>query len=193
MIYIKYIIFYILSIIMWVLGMLLAPILPLFKVMRDGPSDNKNSFEYGPYLPNWLYWFSTNYDNSLWGDKGWRTKHCPNDWNNHWGMTKWLWRNCSCGFAWSVLAHTVKPNETFTVKVSGNGLNIDKSRPGDGSFMVRSSTGAWHYRVVKTIGKVRFSWESGWLLDVYIKSNTARTEQIKAIYIEGFPILRLAV
>lgn len=52
------------SLLVTVLGILLAPILPLFA--RNG------------WLPDWLNWFQTP-DNSLYGDDGWKTEH-------------WMWR-----------------------------------------------------------------------------------------------------
>ncbi len=91
------------NVIVIVLSMILAPILPLFARMEEGPCDNANATATEPRLPKWLAWFQTP-DNSLWGDKGWQTIHCATQYNEWWGMTKWLWRNHAYGFAWSVLA-----------------------------------------------------------------------------------------
>lgn len=187
----RYWTFWVLSIVMWVIGMILAPVLPAFRVMREGPTDNANSTAVEPFLPDWLFWFSTNVDNSLWGDAGWRTKHCVGCWNTYWGMVKWLWRNCAAGFSWSVLAHRVKPDEQFEYQHSGDGFNVDKSKDVDGWFYVRSETGAWHFRSVKSIGRLKICWESGWLLDVYVKDPQNRLKQPRAVFIPAFPILRL--
>lgn len=188
----KYCLLWILDLIMWVSGMLLAPVLPLFRITREGPTDNSNGTIVGPYLPDWLFWFSTNYDNSLWGDAGWREIHCKDDWQTHWGMTKWLWRNCVSGLGWSVLAHKVSVDETFTLTHSGLGMDIDKSRDNEGWFLVKSSTGAWHYRSVKIYGRIKLTMETGWLLDVYVKDRIgAQEKHPRTIYIAAFPVLRL--
>lgn len=166
----------------WLLAMLLALFLPAFAVMRDGPSDNKLRRGIEPRLPIWLGWFDTSIDNSLWGDLGWRTKHCPKYWNTYFGMVRWLWRNAACGFSWSVLAHTVIGDELFILTSSGCGLDLDKSRQQQGWFKITSSQGAWQYRWVKEWRGLQFSFESGWLLDVYIKDRQAIHYQPKAIF-----------
>jgi len=80
-----------------ILAMVAAPVLPLFRVTFYGPVDNNNAYGVEPRLPWNLNWFMTQ-DNSLWGDKGWQTKHCP-EFDTYWGMVKWLWRNPAYGFA----------------------------------------------------------------------------------------------
>ena len=190
MITVKYFILSILNFVMWLMGMLLAPVLPMFRIMREGPVNNNNERTVEPFLPDWLYWFSTNEDNSLWGDEGWRTKHCPLYWNTYWGMVKWLWRNSACGFAWSVLAHEVSSDETFTVTDSGYGFNIDKSKPNDGWFKVLSSKGYWHYRSVTILGSVRVSVETGWGLDTFVKNPDTRLAHPRATFIMWIPLLR---
>lgn len=157
-----------------------GPVLPLFAVMRTGPGDNANTTVYGPYLPTWLFWFDTATDNSLWGDHGWRTEHCPKYWATYRGMVGWLWRNPACGFGWGPLAWRVAQDETYTVTSSGCGLDLDKSRNAAGWFLVRSSRGAFHLRWVKTFGRLQLSFEAGWLLDVYAKDPTAYSRQPKA-------------
>lgn len=112
----------------FILAMLLAPLLPFLAVMRDGPVDNNHGTAIEPRLPHWLFWFDTTTDNGLWGDHGWRTKHCQRFWGTHFGMWRWLWRNPACGFAWSILSYHVAPDETFSVSSSGCGLDLDKSK-----------------------------------------------------------------
>lgn len=162
------------------LAFIVGPLLPLFAVMRDGPGDNANTTVYGPRLPTWLFWFDTTTDNSLWGDAGWREKHCPLYWATYRGMVGWLWRNPAAGFSWGPLAWLVAADETFTVTSSGCGLDLDKSRNAAGWFLIKSSRGAFHLRWVKTFGRLQLSFEAGWLLDIYAKDPTAYLRQPKA-------------
>lgn len=163
----------------YLFGMLVAPILPLFAVMREGPADNNNKTATEPRLPLWLFWFDTSYDNGLWGDNGWRTKHAPNIWGTWRGMVAWLWRNCACGFSWTVLAWAVTADETFTV--TGD-LTLDKNQNRDGFFSIKSSRGVFQYRWVKMFGRVNVSFEAGWLLDVYVKSEEAKAKHPRAVF-----------
>ena len=73
----RYLILLLAYLVFFIVAMLVAPLLPLFATMRDGPADNANKRAVEPRLPRWLFWFDTSTDNSLWGDHGWRTKHCP--------------------------------------------------------------------------------------------------------------------
>lgn len=164
----------------FIFSMLIAPLLPLFAVMRSGPSDNSHTTALEPRLPTWLFWFDTTTDNGLWGDHGWRTQHCPRLWGVHWGMVAWLWRNPACGFAWSVLSHWVNPGETFTVTSSGCGLDLDKGQGTQGWFKIVSNTGAFQFRWVKVWLGRQWSFESGWLLDVYVKEPSLLSQRPRA-------------
>lgn len=166
----------------FIVAMLAAPILPLFASMRDGPADNGNKTAVEPRLPGWLFWFDTSTDNGLWGDTGWRTKHCPEHWDSYWGMVLWLWRNPGAGFCWSVLAHPVDLAETFALSSSGCGLNLNKGRQQQGWFLIRSDFGAFQFRWVKEWRGRQLSFEAGWLLDVYLKDRQAIHYQPKAIF-----------
>lgn len=136
------------------LAFVICPLLPLFAVMRDGPTDNANGVVYGPRLPTWLSWFDTAADNSLWGDFGWRSEHCQKYWGTYRGMVGWLCRNPAAGFSWGPLAWLVAVDETFTFTSSGCGLDLDKSRNAAGWFLIRSSRGAFHLRWVRTFGRL---------------------------------------
>lgn len=165
------------------LAMLLAPVLPLFAELRNGPIDNNNGFGVEPRLPKWLSWFDTSYDNGLWGDHGWRTKHCPKYWFTYLGQVLWLWRNPAAGFCWKVLAAKIDSSTTFTVTDSGNGLNVDKGQGTFGWFRIESSTGHFQYRVVKKLwGNKAWTFECGWLLDNYVKSPSAFDTIPKALF-----------
>lgn len=176
----------------YLLCLILSPFLPLFAVMREGPADNNNATAYEPRLPSWLFWFDTTYDNSLWGDHGWRTKHAPTTWGTWRGMGSWLRRNCACGFSWSVIAWPVSADETFAVTSSGCGLDLDKSKDRAGWFLIKSSRGAFQFRWVKTVGPVQFSLDAGWLLDIYVK-NPANVSQHPRAVLMCSPLLRKAL
>lgn len=167
----------------YLLAMLLAPVLPLFAELRNGPLDNNNAYGVGPRLPQWLGWFDTSYDNSLWGDHGWKTKHCPEFWNTYLGMVLWLWRNPAAGFCWQVLAAGIDLEETFTVTHSGNNLDVDKGQGTFGWFKIISSSGYFQYRLVKKLwGDKAWTFEAGWLLDPYVKNRDALLTQPKATF-----------
>ena len=166
----------------YLLSLLIAPLLPAFAHMRDGPINNGNGTGIGPRLPNWLYWFDTSYDNSLWGDGGWREQHCPNYWGVYLGMILWLWRNPACGFCWSVLAHTIAADETFSYTDSGNGLDVDKGKGKFGWYLIKSSRGAFSLRWCREWHGLIRSFEAGWLLDVYINDPEATAQHPKATF-----------
>lgn len=65
----------------WIMTIVSYPFAPLVAALAD-----KNG-----QPPRWLRWFST-YDNTMDGDEGWRTIHCP-AYRSWWCRTKWLWRN----------------------------------------------------------------------------------------------------
>ena len=158
----------------YLLAILLAPLLPLFAEMRDGPIDNNNGYGVEPRLPKWLSWFDTGYDNSLWGDQGWRTKHCPRHWQTYFGMVLWLCRNPAAGFCWKVLSFGITKEDTFVVKYSGNYLDVDKGQNKFGWYYITSSSGAFSLRWCKRVGNRVLNFEAGWLLDIYIKDESAK-------------------
>lgn len=166
----------------YLLAMLVAPVLPLFSELRNGPIDNSNGEGVEPRLPGWLFWFDTSTDNSLWGDHGWQTKHCQRYWNTYWGMVLWLWRNPAAGFCWSVLSYPIDLAETFTITDSGNGLNVDKGQGKYGWYYIESSSDAFSFRWCKKVGTKVLSFEAGWLLDIYIKDPAAKLLHPRATF-----------
>lgn len=180
----RYVVKLIVYVVFYVVAMLLAPVLPLFRITREGPINNNNGTAVGPYLPDWLYWFSTNYDNSLYGDYGWRSKHCVKDWNTYYGMVKWLWRNAACGFSWSVVAEKIDASDKFTYTHSGNGLDVDKGKGKFGWYLIKKvdDEHVFSYRWCKKIGPCLVSFSAGWLLDVYVNNPDAYSTHPKAIF-----------
>lgn len=178
----RYLGFLVAYLLFFILAMVAAIPLPLLAVMREGPADNGNKTAVEPRLPWWLFWFDTATDNGLWGDTGWRTKHCPNGWGTYSGMVRWLWRNPAAGFAWRVIAHAVGLAEVFELSSSGCGLALDKGRGEQGWFFIKSDRGAFQFRWVKVLFGLQFSFEAGWLLDVYLKDRQAIHYQPRAIF-----------
>ena len=160
----RYFVFLVASMMFDVLALLLAPVLPAFAVLRDGWSDNRNARAWEPRLPVWLSWFDTP-DNSLWGDTGWRTIHCPAYWG-YWGMVKWLIRNHGYGFKWSVLSARV--DSPSSIISSGN---PDVCRRDEKPVSFRASMG--NYWQLKSVFRLEFlgvavTVNVGWLLDTYV-------------------------
>jgi hypothetical protein len=87
---------------------IINPILPLFGQIEPGWVNNRGGKGYELYLPDWLYWFSTNYDNSLWGDEAHRVRH-PN-FTSYWAMVCWLYRNPAKGIDWTLLGAPIDQN-----------------------------------------------------------------------------------
>lgn len=109
MMYLRYFLLATLSILGKVLNLPLAPLVVLF-ASEEG------------WLPKWLSWFQTP-DNSLEGDRGWKTEHRPfkvvnSRFKRWWNRTRWLHRNSMYGFAISVLGADLSKAET--VLITGN-------------------------------------------------------------------------
>lgn len=89
-----------LSLLMAIVGRLLAPVLPFF-VQDDG------------YLPKWLLWFQTP-DNPCDGDGAHWERHPGTDaWSTYKRRTAWFWRNVAYGFDIDVLGVEIKATDTL--------------------------------------------------------------------------------
>lgn len=98
MVYVKWFLFLIPSLLMDVLGRLLAPVLPAF-------ADESG------YLPKWLWWFQTP-DNALDGDRGhWERWPKSGDFWTYVRRVAWLLRNCAYGFNISVIGFKHKDGD----------------------------------------------------------------------------------
>lgn len=128
-----YIIYLPISLLMKVIGMLVAPITSLF-VSKYG------------MLPNWLSWFQTPDSNMFGytGDRGFYEEHlCKTDsfWGRWWVATKWQWRNTSQGF------------DTFVLGVEDKNLNVQTEWEKDSGDLVK------YYKTAKDHnGKIK-AWE----------------------------------
>jgi len=104
MIYIYYVFLALISLPITLLGLILAPVLPLFASHEYGWCDNHSYEDFEPRLPEWLSWFQTP-DNSLWGD----ATFIVINGTSYWSMVKWLIRNPAYSFA---LRYLDAPYET---------------------------------------------------------------------------------
>lgn len=180
----RYVVKLVVYFVFYIISMILAPVLPAFRIVREGPVNNNNGRAVEPYLPDWLFWFSTNYDNSLYGDSGWRTIHCADDWDTYWGMVKWLWRNAACGFSWSVLAEKIEEHDVFSYTHSGNGLDVDKGHGKFGWYLIKvdNKPNLFYYRWCKQFGFGIMSFSAGWLLSGYVNDATAHKTHPLALF-----------
>lgn len=151
--------------VMEILGKTLWSLLPLFAQERYGPVDNNARNDYEPRLPRWLAWFDTP-DNSLYGDTGWRTLHCPEHWASYLGMALWLFRNSATGFSRSVLAKEVHRQDV----IFQGDPHISVDRGVYGVFTAKDGHGAWQYkRVLPLFGK-NIGLNFGWNIDPLVKN-----------------------
>lgn len=151
MIYALYLLMVPVSLILTLIGVILAPILPLFAKDRMGPADNGSTQEVGPWLPNWLFWFQTP-DNNLYGDATFKRLNPP----SYWSMVKWLWRNPAYSYG---LRYLRAPYDT---SIKGDPTIRDNDNAKAGWCMV-TSNGLFQYRLVKPIGFSRcFYCNLGW-------------------------------
>ena len=94
MIYLYYAFLVPISLLITLVAVLLAPVMPIFTVQKEGWLDNHSTWGVGPRLPTWLNWFMTP-DNSLDGDATFERLNPP----SYWSKVKWLWRNPAYSFA----------------------------------------------------------------------------------------------
>lgn len=145
------------------LAWILSPFLPLFSALQLGACDNGSIPQrLEPRLPLWLAWFQTP-DNSLWGDAGWRTVHCPH-YKSYLGMVKWLFRNPGYGFAWSVLA--AQPPAGQFITAIGD-MTVNDGVHGNAGWYLSRTDGAFRFRwIVKIIPGRCFMLDVGWCMPV---------------------------
>lgn len=156
---IRWLAFLLLALIAELLGLLLAPLLPAFRVQRCGWSDNHAYQVTAQRLPRGLSWFDTP-DNDLMGDSAHCRRHATS--SSYWTMVCWLARNRTYGFKWGPLA---APMDAAAQQVTGN-RSINRN---NGQFgTLRITMGAyWQWKCVKPIGQTGYCWmlNFGWLLD----------------------------
>ena len=158
------------KIVMTLVALLFSRLLVMFARPDYGLLNNANAWGREPRLPRWLAWFDTP-DNSLYGDDGWRTRHCPDAWSTPSGMTRWLRRNPALGFCWITLGHQISPDTVFTVAGT---LGVDKGRDRYGWYLIRTNDGAFQFRFAYAVLGVEIAGDFGWLLEPYINPRRQR-------------------
>lgn len=175
---IRYVFWLVLSLAVELVAIALSGVLPYFAKARYGWSDNRHRQVIEPRLPWWLAWFDTP-DNSLWGDSGWRTIHCPH-YKTRKGMAQWLRRNHGYGFKWTAAAAEV--TDPVSIQHSGDpDINLNDGKPG--VFKARMGK-YWQHKSVRPIPGTGYSLalNAGWLLDMYVTHPLAHLETPKALF-----------
>ena len=127
------------SLITTLLGILLAPLLPLLATDNYGWLDNQSSWGRGPRLPIWLAWFQTP-DNSLDGDASFQAINPPSYLSN----VKWLLRNPAYAFALRYLV------PEYHTEVRGDKTIRDNDNAKAGWCLVRAN-GLFQFTLVHRI------------------------------------------
>lgn len=163
MIYLIYLILVPVSLMVTLIGIVLAPVLPLFATEQDGWSDNQSYRAVEPRLPSWLSWFMTP-DNSLYGDHAFTTINGK----SYLAQVKWLWRNPAYSFG---LKYLISP---FTAVSYGDKTIKDNDKAKEGWCFVKAN-GLFQFRYIKRIGStnrcflVNLGWNIMALVDDGIK------------------------
>lgn len=140
MIYLNYLILVPISLLLTLIAMILAPVLPIFAVQKDGWLDNHSIWGIGPRLPTWLNWFMTP-DNSLDGDATFEKING----RSYWAKVKWLWRNPAYSFAIRYIA------SPYTTSVAGDKTIKDNDNAKAGWCLVYAN-GLFQFTFVTPIG-----------------------------------------
>lgn len=139
MIYLIYLVLVPISLVLTLIALITAPIMTIFKVMKEWWCDNHSFRAIGPVLPSWLNWFMTP-DNTLDGDATFQQINGL----SYWSKVKWLWRNPAYSFALRYL------NEPYETSVKGDKTIKDNDNAKAGWCFVRAN-GLFQFRYIKRI------------------------------------------
>ncbi len=139
MIYLLYLVLVPISLLVTLLGLILAPILPLFAQYEFGWCDNHSRLDFEPRLPTWLNWFMTP-DNSLFGD----ATFVAINGIGYLAQVKWLIRNPAYSFALRYL------NAPYTTAVYGDNSIKDNDNAKAGWCLVKAN-GLFQFTYIKRI------------------------------------------
>ena len=139
MTYLIYFFLVLISLPITLLGLLLAPVLPIFAANEFGWSDNHGNLAFGPRLPKWLFWFQTP-DNDLYGD----ATFIQINGKSYWSMVKWLLRNPAYAFGLRYL------EPEYITTVAGDKTIKDNDGAKNGWCFV-TANGLFQFRYVKRI------------------------------------------
>ena len=167
MIYVIYLFLIPISLVITLLGLVLAPILPLFAKRTMGWCDNHSYQDFQPRLPAWLNWFMTP-DNSLYGDAAFQEINGI----KYLTQVKWLIRNPAYSFA---LRYLTNPYYTH---VYGDKTIRDNDNAKEGWCFVKAN-GLFQFTYIKRILStnrciyVVFGWNIRHLVDdaIAVKSD----------------------
>lgn len=154
MIYLIYLALVPINLLITLIGVIFAPIMPMFATPQMGWSDNHSYQSIDPRLPKWLNWFMTP-DNSLWGDFAFQNLHKST--NPYWAQVKWLWRNPAYSFGLRYI------NNPYYTQVLGDKTIKDNDNAKEGYCFVRAN-GLFQFRYIKRIGSTNrcFLVNLGW-------------------------------
>lgn len=174
MIYIKYILMVPVSLLLTAIAIVIAPILPLFARIKDGPLDNGGGYGPGPWLPKWLFWFQTP-DNNLWGDSTFQ--HINGQ--SYWSQVKWLWRNPAYSYG-------IRYVNGFTTDKSWSGDNTikDNDNAKEGHLLVKAA-GLFQYVLVKRIFSTNrcIYVNLGWNIRSLVDPNVPPKQVVEATFV----------
>lgn len=139
MIYILYIVLVPISLLVTLLGLILAPILPLFAQYEFGWCDNHSYQAVEPRLPKWLNVFMTP-DNSLFGD----ATFVGINGISYLAQVKWMIRNPAYSFALRYLS------APYTTAVYGDKTIKDNDNAKEGWCLVKAN-GLFQFTYIKRI------------------------------------------
>lgn len=160
MIYLLYLVLVPVSLITTLVGVILAPLMALFKVQKLWWCNNHSYEAVGPVLPSWLNWFNTP-DNTLDGDATFQTMFPTGSW---WSQVHWLWRNPAYSFA---LRYIHLP---YSTECYGDPTIKDNDNAKEGWCLVHAN-GLFQFTYIKRIFStsrciyVNFGWNVRGLVD----------------------------
>jgi len=147
------------------LAYLLAPILPLFAVVRYGQIENNNDYAAGWRLPWQLAYFDT-LDNPLTGDAGHKARTINN--SEYWSMVLWLWRNPAVGFETLVLNATLPPK---TLVEAWGDPSVQDAPHGKEGYCFTRIASYWNLVYIKRFGTRCIKLDLGWQLKTFAEGN----------------------
>lgn len=160
MIYLIYLALVPISLLTTLIGLVLAPVMVLFKQDKLWWCDNHSYQAIGPVLPNWINWFNTP-DNTLDGDATFQT----NNPLSYWSKIKWQWRNPAYSF---VLRYLSSP---YTTSVAGDPTIKDNDNAKSGWLFVHAN-GLFQFTTVIPIGFSRCIYcNLGWNIRGLVDNN----------------------
>lgn len=126
MIYLIYLVLVPISLIVTLIGLVIAPVLPIFGRYELGWSNNHSEWKSAPRLPKWLNWFMTP-DNDLYGDDTFIAINGV----SYWSQVKWLWRNPGYSFGLKYV------NSPYNVTFTGDNTIKDNDHAKEGYCFIR--------------------------------------------------------